>query len=226
MVFAYLRSFYSTDALCTSDPARKTTIRWYRAPPGALVFPHQHSFSPLLWSDKRTLATRPLGEVPGAPRKWSNGAPPFPAAGSSFCGQPPWYLTGGPALTDPRPTDPQGIPVCCGGGRAVCQGTTGQPTFTLRLPDQSVTLTSVGGGTWQGPFTNPLGGPQGTAQANVGTGPCQGQPLQVTGLYLAVTEGATPTLVLTGTSDPLTGSWRVPPASIIYPGAIVQLHTP
>lgn len=121
MVFAYLRSCYTTKARMLRGSDRESTIRWYFAPEGAEHFTDRQSFEPLSWSGGSPAGNQ-IGEVIGAPRPWSNGATPDCATGASFwAGNADWFRFGVPELLpEPKELNECGLPVACPAA-ALCQ---------------------------------------------------------------------------------------------------------
>lgn len=106
MVCDYLRSCYTTKArLHAGQPGRVSVIRWYFAPPGALPLPFQSKITSLNWIDASERTGDGIGEVPGAPRQWSNGKTPAEVTGKSPCGDPSWFVDGSPDGHYPRSPD-------------------------------------------------------------------------------------------------------------------------
>lgn len=104
---------------------RQTMIRWYRAPEGALDFPHATSYRSSFWDSFIEACDRDIGEIPSYLRttgsgelidgtlkpKWSRGDAPLGATGQSFCGRPEWFADYVPPGGMPR--GPGGLPACC-----------------------------------------------------------------------------------------------------------------
>jgi len=112
----YLRAGYEMPACFVAGSDSTATIRWYRAPDSAKVFPHQHAFASLVWDGATDIVQGP-GERHGV-RKWSPTKGPN-VDGQHFEGRPEWYRHGVPAsvlLTPPPPT-------LCGGHITIKQGT-------------------------------------------------------------------------------------------------------
>lgn len=114
MVFTMLRSCYTTKARMVANSDRESTIRWYFAPEGALVYPHRNSFGSLNWQGN-TSAPNPIGEVRNRPRPYSNGATPACASGTDYwAGDPSWFRFGVPELLpEPKELNDCGLPVAC-----------------------------------------------------------------------------------------------------------------
>ena len=110
-----LRSCYSTRARLTNDPTHISDLLWYFTDNPFVPFPTLW-FS-RNWSDRR-IADSPtlVGEVPGAPRTWRNGADPATSP-LLDCTQPwglrEWFRSGAPLLPEPAPVDSNGWPLCC-----------------------------------------------------------------------------------------------------------------
>jgi len=71
-----LRSCYSTRMRLFRDSTEETDIVWYKCEPGVKPLPFHTVFASRNWNapDKDWIG---LGEVPGAPRAWTNCAKPI-----------------------------------------------------------------------------------------------------------------------------------------------------
>jgi hypothetical protein len=85
MAVSELRSCYSTKCKFFRDSDRENTIQWYFVPEDTADLPFGTSFTPNVWLDVPE-GDQDIGEVPGAPRVWVDGTPPFPVAGTAPCG--------------------------------------------------------------------------------------------------------------------------------------------
>lgn len=107
------RAGYKQTVKLWADTEEEVTIRWYRAAPGAQVFPEAHGFTRPEWTWDRDY--RP--ELPrlGQPEEWDAGANPLGFLGLHFCGRPEAYLGGGRWGEDaPIYVAPDGTSECCG----------------------------------------------------------------------------------------------------------------
>jgi hypothetical protein len=97
------------------DSGVEATIKWYRAPAGAKVFPVAHKWNHLTWYSRPWEATG-VGEVYDAPDKWANGFTPPTAVGDHYFGTLQDFQEG--AAFNPfnvTPRDTWGLAVGCGG---------------------------------------------------------------------------------------------------------------
>lgn len=94
-------------------------VRWYRAPPGAKVFPGRHMFGLGYW-DMDRLEWPGLGQIEPPALKYDTGWTPPTAHGLHVCGRPQDYLDGLDitAAGPPVRYDRWGIPTCCPGAGA------------------------------------------------------------------------------------------------------------
>ena len=108
-----LRSCYSTKCRFI-EGGPEETIQWYFTNPFAVPFDTRNVFNSLNWygpyGDPGT-----LGEIPGAPRSWRKGIPPYPVIGQNFCGDADWFLNGHDLLPSPVAVNHCGTPLCCSG---------------------------------------------------------------------------------------------------------------
>lgn len=112
MIVDYLRSAYSTTCYF-KKAGHASTIRWYRAPPGALALPFRTIFGSLNWSAPQ-VGTNDLGEVYHAARPWGNGAAPAGVVGNNYCGTEVEFAQGLETyLGSDRPVWDNGLPQCC-----------------------------------------------------------------------------------------------------------------
>lgn len=99
----YLRSGYRTRARLIQGSEATGFIRWFKAQPGAKVFPHQHAFGSLVWEGDHQQHWEGPGET-SRTRSWSKSAGP-PLPGTHFHGAASWFLFGVPpsVLATPAP---------------------------------------------------------------------------------------------------------------------------
>lgn len=134
-----LRSCYTTQMRFTpgGEPQR---VRWYFCPPGARLFPGEHSFSSLNWTKQDTLPDEDdgaIGEVIGARRTYGKGKAPAGVTGQSVCGPVDWYREGAPLTAPPLERRADGLAICClpGGFRGgIGMGGRGRVAFGQILP--------------------------------------------------------------------------------------------
>jgi hypothetical protein len=114
MAVASLRSCYETDCRFFRDDPRPSRIRWFFVPEDTPYLPFGTIFDSNEWLDVPE-GDIELGEVPGAPRTWADGTPPFPVSGLRPCGTAEQFASG-----DALPPSP---PVALNqfGGIACCQ---------------------------------------------------------------------------------------------------------
>ncbi len=114
MVMGYGRSCYETDLQPWRNGGPLVKIRWYRAAPGAKVFPHAHIFRSLVWEPDPWNVQVPA-EIYESPRKWVNGQTPPTAHGQNFVGEAQDFLLG--AVYSPllpiHERDPWGLMIEC-----------------------------------------------------------------------------------------------------------------
>jgi hypothetical protein len=93
MICDYLHSFYSMPVnLWVGGVLHPTTIRWYRAPAGAKLFPYPNAFyAKSVWDNHDEIDGEP-GEL-GEPRTWDPGRN-VGYQGQCFLGDPSWFKTG------------------------------------------------------------------------------------------------------------------------------------
>jgi len=108
MIVDMLGVFYSTKVrLRVGDEPVEATIRWYKAPEGALHLPAT-SFNSNVWNTEEPLfyPQSGIGEI-GLERTWSNGKAPEGVTGKSSPTPLDWFVNGPPAsaITDPPVTD-------------------------------------------------------------------------------------------------------------------------
>lgn len=118
MVMDFLRTAYKTTFKWNGSDPHTSTVRWYRAPPGAQVFPGQHRFGSGNYS-RQIGVESPFGEQVQAPRTWDRGAPPCGILGTNFCGSQGQFLSGAPVLATPIDSRADGQPACCAGPSCV-----------------------------------------------------------------------------------------------------------
>lgn len=95
-------------------------VRWYRVPADRPFVPYAHPFLSRNWDEKDL--DYPLGEVTGAPRKWTNGQPPHQFTGAGLCGSQTVWENGGRPGVDPLfMVGADSDAPCC--GQRVFQGT-------------------------------------------------------------------------------------------------------
>lgn len=109
----YLRSAYETDCFFAEGQTTPSRIRWYFVDQATPSLPFPTIFTSNEWLDEPE-GDQALGEVPGAPRTWVDGTPPFPVAGGTPCGTANDFAGGAPW---PFP----GATVNVFGGLACCQ---------------------------------------------------------------------------------------------------------
>jgi hypothetical protein len=223
----FLRSAYSTKVHFKLGDPRESTITWYKAPAGAEDFPEHHYFGSLNYSD-RVGGTNPVGEIPGQPRPWSNGARPAGILGTNFCGAAADYRGITAFRTTPMPLNSFGQPTCC------------NAPFCIEIDNfrRARTLTKVGGGltTWEeldnpafGNYlwhdaTDPTRGFFWKGTGTACTGGLEGSAL------LSYTGGSPTTGVACSplvNADRNSGStWSVPLTAPFLPGATVAISAP
>lgn len=122
VVFAFLRSCYTTKARLLHGSDRQSTVKWYFAPTGAKYFEGMNCMQPLSWSGGSP-AGNTQGEVIGAPRPYSKGVTPTCAQGTTYWGQKKWFNDGVPSLSGPWVPNACGLP-------SACPGPSCQPWYT------------------------------------------------------------------------------------------------
>lgn len=108
-----LRSAYRTNVRPWRDSSSTIGIRWFRALPGAEIYPNPNLFTSLNWTD-RDEAGGPVGEVKGAARPWDPGLNPAGFLGVSSCGTPAVFRAGATAADPVFLSDALGYTACCG----------------------------------------------------------------------------------------------------------------
>lgn len=111
-----VRSCYSTTMrFDSSSPTVSSPVIWYFCAPGALAFPGAHSFGSANWIKGQGLPDGPIGELQAAPRPWRDGSAPIESTGLRLCAtvDPSLFLNGSSYLLTPRPSYPDGYPLCC-----------------------------------------------------------------------------------------------------------------
>lgn len=108
-----VRTCYNRPAKFFRDSSRVDSITWYRAPPGAKVFPVPHKMNSLYWYSSPWTATG-VGENFDDKATYSNGATPPDVKGTAYCGSLSDF-TLGPAFnpSNNTPRDANGIPFAC-----------------------------------------------------------------------------------------------------------------
>lgn len=119
MICDFVRWAYTTQMVFWpgGDPI---TVKWYRCPDAAKVFPFAQQFGSRVWDNPDFDQVEGLGELPNGkypPADFET--PPF-ATGQNFCGRPEWWVTGQPVPSvnppaAPMPIDLWGLPGCCTG---------------------------------------------------------------------------------------------------------------
>lgn len=112
----YLRTAYSTKMRLWADRPDEVTVNWFRADPGAEVFPGPHSFTSRNWLDPGYIGVPlAIGETL-APRVYSPGINFAGLRGTNHCGRDQAFITGGVTGIDPEiPVLPDGSSACCDG---------------------------------------------------------------------------------------------------------------
>lgn len=115
-VMDLVRSTYRTLAQLGDGQDSRVILDWHRADPGAPTFPIPHLYGSLNWVGNEPVVGD-VGEVVGAPRLWTEGAPfgwPLP---DHFCGtEEQWEEGIGEEEPEEIEVDPEtGRPVCCEG---------------------------------------------------------------------------------------------------------------
>jgi hypothetical protein len=132
-----------------------TSIRWYRAPPGAKPFPAQHSFGTRFWGEGPGF----VGEKLGSKRVWRSGDTLRGVTGQSFCGEIPDFQIGGETVDVPFNAD--GVKSCCIPPVISCLPRPSPPWPVARCFMTGQDLNTEGGrtgvDTWQFKFFNPRG---------------------------------------------------------------------
>jgi len=114
----YLRTAYKTTFRWNQTDPHTSTVRWYRAPTGARIFPGQHRFGSANYS-RQVIPESPFGEQKTAARTWDRGNTTPGIHGTNFCGDPSLYILGAPVLGSPIDSRADGQPACCDGPSAV-----------------------------------------------------------------------------------------------------------
>jgi hypothetical protein len=112
----YLRTAYSTKMRLWADRPDEVTVNWFRADPGAEVFPGPQSFTSRVWLDPGYVGIPlAIGETL-APRPYNLGVNIAGLRGSNHCGRDQAFITGGVTGVDPEiPVLPDGSSACCDG---------------------------------------------------------------------------------------------------------------
>lgn len=117
MIMDVGRSACDAPANLFRDDDEVGTLRWYRAPIGARVFPFVHYFSRSIYTDEPKNITG-VGEIPHAKQPWRNGRTPRFVDGQHWCGDYTQLQYGfiknrpePPAFTTQR--DQDGVLSCC-----------------------------------------------------------------------------------------------------------------
>lgn len=110
----FLRSCYRTRARLRAGSAEDSELRWYWCEDGALPLPFPTAIHSRTWdANGDEDLDRPIGEVAGAKRHWTNGVIVDPPTGQDEpVGEPEWFLTGSPADQDVE-RDEDGVCVEC-----------------------------------------------------------------------------------------------------------------
>lgn len=115
----FIRRTYKTRMKLSNNSDVLTPVRWFRAAPGAKLFPRPHFFSSIDWdglkaSDPESRAWTGLGEQDGEPRTFWTGSNVNAVPGTNFCGAPELFLRGRTVGVDPTwVTDANGLSACC-----------------------------------------------------------------------------------------------------------------
>jgi len=107
----YLRSAYTSHMIFRTGDA-PVEVRWFKAKPGAGVFPYPHNFGSTNWQE-RDYQAGDIGEQDViepwvTPLVSSRGSPGYPCTTD-----PTWWLTGIPVGQQAPPVDSDGVPLCC-----------------------------------------------------------------------------------------------------------------
>lgn len=78
------------------DPSQTAVATWYRAKPGAAVFPGAHAFGSAIWDTEHPTSTL-LGDQDGAPKSWYNGRRINRSDGQKVAGPISYFTSGAPA---------------------------------------------------------------------------------------------------------------------------------
>jgi hypothetical protein len=101
MIMDYLRAGYTAPARWRAAGDDTMSIRWYRAAPGARVYPLLHAFGSTVWDVPSDVANTGPGEVPLI-RTWAGSPPAVPAGLTSPT--PAEYFAGGVPLDADLPS--------------------------------------------------------------------------------------------------------------------------
>jgi len=136
----WIRTAYTTRMKLWKDSEETVEVRWFRAEPGAKIFPGVHNFSSLTWRDEHKPEYRinntGIGEQTEAGRVYDRGQNLNGYDGQRFCGSLKAWREGGVHGTDPPlALDSEGRPACCQGpwqarGGSVEGGTRGPESTT------------------------------------------------------------------------------------------------
>lgn len=121
----FLRSGYASTMRLFRDSVQETPIIWYRARPGAQVFPFPHVFGSRNWDADHAVAQSGPGETKGSTNEThTNSVNTNGYLGQDFVGDPDWFLNGAPSsAAGTAPTDANGFCQKCfpgGGGGQGC----------------------------------------------------------------------------------------------------------
>lgn len=108
----YVRSCYTTVMRVCADPATDYPVAWYFAPPGAQLYPGEHSFGSGNWDFNHLVGPYQLGEQAGPLGNYSKGANIWGYLGKCQVGTPDQFVNGLSAADLELP--PQPLPACCG----------------------------------------------------------------------------------------------------------------
>jgi hypothetical protein len=111
-------------------------VIWYFCAPGALPLPFPHRFGSTNWQPIPRCNSE-IGEQWDSSFKWRNGSRPAQLTGQgSFCGDPSWWQDGCPSDAPDLQLNPQGIALCCLGGRPGHGGALAGGSSVVRVPCQ------------------------------------------------------------------------------------------